>query len=477
MTAIPFPISSAPGVKPHEGAGRLINCRAEKTELGSRAPVLWRRAAGMNEMIDVSSHVHLRGAIMVGSTMVAVFDERVYAVEMSGPTLIATNLGELQGTGRVTIARNRAATPDIVAVTEDGAFSLYVNATPIVFADSDVPFPLSVCNVNGYFIFVIGDGRIIASELNSVSVATNSFVTYQNRPGGLLVGVTFGGELIVFGRSGGAVYRDEGTSPFPLKFVTDISHGIIGTFAIAGWEEGWSNQLIWVGDDNVVYRLNGYVPEAISSDDVTRIISAAAKAQQGDTLEASVHMEGRNAIWRLTNPGEWTWEYNTTTGNWNERKSYNREDCRASCSIKAFGRWIAGDRVNGKLYEILEGYYREGDEHLQYILRSGSYAAFPSRLKNPRMDFDFTAAVGMAAGEDPIETDPWVLIRWSKDGGYSFGNPVTRRLGAEGVGNNRVTVLRGPQSGPKGIVVEVEVSDPVHAGFLGGQSAIVPLAE
>jgi hypothetical protein len=474
---IPFPVSSAPGVKPQEGAGRLINCFAEKMEQGAIFPVLWKRSAGLRQILELATYTHLRGAIYLSSTLLVVMDTRVQAVTLSGVTFSAVDLGALAGSDAVTIARNNAATPNIVCVSTAGCFNLFTGSAPTAFADADLPASNSVSVLDGYFIWTIGDGRIFASGLNSVSVATNSFTTAQVRPGGLLRGVSFKAEFYAFGPSGCEVYSDAGTSPFPLAFKLAIPRGIAGTHAIAGWEEGWSNQLIWVGDDGVVYRMNGYIPEPISNDDVSRAIQAAILAGQGATLEASVYMQGKHAIWQLTNPGVWTWEFNATTGNWHQRQSFNRNDCRASRSIRAFNRWIAGDRTTGLLFSIDETYHREANNSLPYILRSGVGAVFPSRLRIPRIDLDFTAAVGDAAGEDPMQTNPSVLIRWSNDGGYSFKNPVTRRLGQQGAGNKRVTVLRGPLTGPTGIVIEMEVDDPVHTGFMGGQMAVEQLAE
>lgn len=43
MVAVPFPISSDPGLRPQEGTGRLVNVYAEPRGDGSP---LWRRAPG-----------------------------------------------------------------------------------------------------------------------------------------------------------------------------------------------------------------------------------------------------------------------------------------------------------------------------------------------------------------------------------------------------------------------------------------------
>lgn len=468
MVAIPFPLSSAPGVKPQEGAGRLINCYAEKLGEGARFPVRWTRSPGLRESVStITGHSHLRGGIVVSSTWLVVMDERCYGLTLSGSTYTATSLGALAGTTPVTCAKNNAATPNIVCVTENGARNLFTGSAPTDFADTDLPQPNSVAEINGYLVFTLGDGRIFATGLNNVSVATNSFTTEQ----GLILrrGVSFRGEFFAMGDRWTGVYRDAGTSPFPLERRFTIPRGICGTHAVAGWEPGWANELIWVGDDGRVYRLNGYTPEAISSLDVERAIAAATDRT---LLEASVYMSGGNPFWVLTSPGEWTWEYNARTQNWNERKSYGRDDWRGSQTIKAFDHWMVGDRTTGKLFRVDEAYYKEATDPLVWHVESGIVANFPARLGAPRADFDFTAAVGSASGEDPIQTDPSVQISWSDDGGYRYGNPVLRKLGAEGAANQSVTVQRTGLVKAKGRRFRLVVSDPVHVALMGGQMAV-----
>lgn len=458
-----------------EGGGRLINCYAEKTGETARFPVIWRRCGGLRQLVSIASHIHLRGAILQASTVLLVLDTRVYSLTVSAGVYTATNLGALAGTDPVTVAKNNASTPDIVAVSPaEGAFNLFLASAPTSFADADLPQPVSVCSLDGYFIFPIGDGRIFASQLNSVSVASNSNTTEQglaNRRG-----VTFRGEYFNFGDKWCGVYRDAGTSPFPLERKFTIPRGICGTNAIAGWEPGWANELIWVGEDSVVYKLNGYTPGPISTADVARDIEAAGQAGDHSLLEASVYMDGGHAFWALTYPGNWTWTYNNTTGNWAERESYGRDDWRGSQTIKAFNQWIVGDRTTGKIFGIDPAVRNEGDDPLVMMLRSGCAANFPSRIAIPRADFDFTAGVGIAGGS-ATQVDPKVQIRWSLDGGASFGNPVLRSLGAQGEYSRKCTVNRGGMSRGKGVVYELLISDQVHASFMGGQFAAEPRAE
>ena len=56
MFAAPFPVTSAPGARPQESAGRLINAYAVKTEQGARGPLKWLRAPGLRELANVIEH-------------------------------------------------------------------------------------------------------------------------------------------------------------------------------------------------------------------------------------------------------------------------------------------------------------------------------------------------------------------------------------------------------------------------------------
>jgi len=469
VTAIPFPLSSSPGEEPQEGGGRLVNAYAEKNGEGARFPVTWKCVPGLRQKASIADHSHLRGAILVSSTLIAVFNTRAYTLDSS---YTATNRGEIAGSDRVTIAKNNAGTPNIVCVSPaEGCFNLFTGSAPSAFADLNLPQPNSVCELDGYFIWSIGDGRIFASGLNAVTVSTASYSTEQGLIGRRVV--SYRGEVFYFGDKWCGVYRNAATSPFPLERRFTIARGIAGTHAIAGWEPGWANELIWVGEDLRVYRLNGYTPEPISTPDVERALNGTATPT---LLEASVYMSAGNPIWQITSPGEFTWEYNQRTGNWNERESYGRDDCRMSNTVKAFDVWLAGDRTTGKLFQIDSSYRREADDPLVWTAESGVVANFPARFGAPRVDFDFTTAVGAETGEDPIQTDPVVQISWSDDGGHNYGNPVTRPLGAQGQSRTMVTVLRTGLIKAAGRRYRLRVSDPVHVGFMGGQIAAIQRA-
>lgn len=466
MARIVFPVSSAPGSVPQEGSGRLINAFAVKTEQGNRSPLKWLRSAGLREMFDITGHSHFRGGIEVGSTAILVMNERVYTVTESAGMFTAVNRGALAGTDPVTIAKNKAATPNIVAVGTAGTFNLFTGSAPTTFADGDWAAANSVTEANGYIVGSTGAGLIQATDLNAVTIATNSNESAEMP---LRRVVFHRGQLFAMGESGIKVYDETGDSPFPFRYnksVGILPGGLCGTHAVAGFEDGWIKELCWVGEDNIAYQLVGYKPTPISNDDVSRAIASAADRT---LIEASVYMNGKNALFVITLPGVWTWEYNVTTGSWNERQSYETDDWRARRCIRAFDRWMAGDYTTGKFAAIDNTYKREYGDPLIFHVESGDNAAFPHNTEIPSAHFDFAMGEGEAAGEDPVETDPQVMISWSMNGGYNWGSEVRRSLGRQGEGSKAVVVNRVGTTKAKGVRFRVRVSDPVDCVFMGGE--------
>jgi hypothetical protein len=466
MAAIVFPISSAPGSHGQEGAGQLINCRAVKTEQGAHAPFKWPRTAGLREKLTLTLNTHCRGLILISSTLIHVLDNRVYAVSLSGSSLISSDLGVLSGTDNVTIARNNASPPNVVAVCDAGTFNLFPAAAPSAFADGDLPAVNSCESANGYLVFSTASGEIWATDLNAVTVSSSSFVESE-LPNGLLRVIWYRDELFAFGPSGIKVYDETGATPFPFQYKKiHIPVGIIGTHAVAGNQDGFTGQLGWVASDYTVRLLDGYTPKIISNEDVSRAIATAANPA---LIQMSAYMDGQYPILSITSPDEWTWEVNLLTLTWNERKSDGRSDWRARCTVKAFDMWLAGDDTTGKLGKIDPTYRLEFGSSLVWEIVSGSNAAFPKPIVIGPATFWFNAALGDDAGADVTVTDPSVLISWSLNGGYSYGSSVTRALGAEGVARRSVEISTVGLANNKGVRFHLQVSDPVEPGFQGGE--------
>jgi len=144
MADIIFPTSTAPGARPGEGSGRLINCYAEPLEQGSRNSFARRRAPGLSP-VATTAHNGCRGFHFYNGDLFVAQADRLTRVNFVSGAFVVTDIGALSGTKRVTFARNnKAPIPDIVCVTENGAFIVTRDAPPVAYADGDLPQPISV---------------------------------------------------------------------------------------------------------------------------------------------------------------------------------------------------------------------------------------------------------------------------------------------------------------------------------------------
>jgi hypothetical protein len=452
---VAFPTSSTPGFKPGEGAGRLINCYADKE--GQQVVLL--RSPGISPWGDATIETP-RGMLATDAGLYVAVLDKLVSVNSGGVATVLAN--SMSGSAPVTMARNnKAPTPDIVIVGDSNAYTVS-GANVIAYPDVDVGSPSSVASLGGYFLFTYGNGDIIASDLNSTAINTLSTARAESIPDGLLRVTVSGGRAFFWGASSFEVWYDAGTSPFPLARSEVVNVGLFAPWAIAGAQDGWDLQQIFVASDGSVRRLNGYSPDRISTRAVERDIQAVAVPS---TVRACVYTEGGNAFWVLSSPS-WTWEYNATTDEWNERKSYGLSRWRADMSARAFGRWIVGDTLSTNLGHVTSTAYDEFGAPL--IARAeGVLKEFPARMRIPAVHFDFTVGQGVESGGDPVETDPQVALSWSHDGGADYSNPLWRKLGRQGQHKRQVVIHNIGRSTPHGSRIAWEVSDPVWFQFRG----------
>jgi hypothetical protein len=462
MVAIPLPVSTFPGERPQEGAGRLINCRAEPLGESGRAAAVRHRVPGLKSF-GTSSESTFRGALLNGSTLYVAFDGVVKKLTSAGGAVAAVDT--LDGDDRVFFARNnKRTTPDIMIVCQAGAFTL-ASDNIADLNDSDLPAPTDVCFLDGYFFFGIADGRCFASGLNATTVNSNDFITAEAKSDTLYRVIPWNGQLLICSSSSVEVWAGQpvNAAGFPFNRVAVIQRGIAGQGAISGHEDGFGKGLLFVGDDNAVHQLDGYAPTKVSPPDLDRLIEAVSDK---DNLDASVYIVSGQPIWALS-CDDWTWEFNLATRKWNERRSYQLSRWRGSRSFYAFGKWMCGDTESGNIGEISRTTFTEFGEPLIAEVWSAPVHAFPRRVRCNRADFDFSPGVGIT-GVDPNETDPQVEISHSDDGGYSFSNPRIRQLGKQGKAKTRVTVINNGMTGAQGRIWKIRMSDQAHFGLMAG---------
>jgi len=479
MPSIPFPLGSFPGRRTHESAGRLINAYAEPLGPGAVSPAKIVSSAGLLQftaaMTNDETPVPLagyRGAILVGSTLYAAFANTLVFIDETGT--VTKVPGSLPGTDRVQFSRNnKQPVPDVVATIPS---SSYLCSTSAITAFTP-PGMSEITNVfmDGYTFYADAFGTIQASQINDAATFNALDVTTaQAKAGQLRRLISYDQHLFAMCETWIEVFRNTGNlEGFPFSRVAVINRGLIAPYAVAGYQDGFGKALVWVGDDNGIHILDGYTATRISTPDVDRNIEAL-----GDKLgiEMNCYITSGAAFVSVSS-AEWTWEFNLTTQQWSERHSKLRDGTTlprwrgTGDSVFAFEKWLIGDTHSGKLHEITSDARKDDDAPLVMRIESAPTHDFPRGLAVPRADFNFVPGTGRAPGEDPIETDPQIMISWSDDGGLHWSNPLWRSIGRQDT-NPEITVLRTGRTAAQGRRWALEISDPVYVGFLGGDMTI-----
>jgi hypothetical protein len=401
---IPFPLSSFPGANPQEGAGRLINCYAEPLGESSKpsapAQQVWRGSAGLSQHA-ITAQTGYRGGLIVKNLSYETFLNTAMTVDVAGAINV---LGAFPGSKKVSIARNQAGAPDVVAVDVDnGAYQLSGGGAPVFYnGGANLPQPNSVAFQDGYFFFTIADCRVFASGLNALTQNALTFVTVQLKADvTLLRAIAFSGVMLFFTTGHCEVWQDAANPApnFPYARLSGLEYGLVQSAAIAGWETGFS-ELLWVAQDFGVYWMTpgSLAPVKVSPPDLDRLIEAQVRA--GNLIEAGCYSVGGKKFWHLSSPA-WSWEFNLGTKKWTERSSwiggvYGR--WRATCGHPAFNKWLVGDQQSGNILFVDDTAYTENGAPQLFRIESGPVRDFPQSLRIARADFDFIFGIGQPVG-------------------------------------------------------------------------------
>jgi hypothetical protein len=218
--------------------------------------------------------------------------------EVDGLQQVARKLGNISGTGPVSIADNGIQL--FIACGEKG----YIyNSSTNVFAqitDPDFEGAVTVCYLDGYFVFNPPNSQTIwvSQLLDGTSIEPLDFASAEGAPDGVVGIINDHKELWIFGTDTTEVWYNAGGQDFPLAPIQGAFNevGCVAAFSIAKLD----NSIFWLGTDprgqGVVYRADGYVAKRVSTHAVEwqiqqygNLSDAVAYAYQQDGHTPIVH--------------------------------------------------------------------------------------------------------------------------------------------------------------------------------------------
>jgi hypothetical protein len=459
---------------------RLVNLFPEATADGGKTAGFFNRAPGLQfqQTIGTGPIRALWAHQTNGSDFYVVSGTEFYKV--TGLTATPTKLGDVTGTGPVSIADN--GTQIFLACNPDGFIYNEVTNVFAKITDPDFTGAVTVGYLDGYFVYNEPNSQKVwvTELLDGTSVDPLDFASAEGSPDGLVAINVDHREAWLFGTDSIEVWYDAGLADFPLTRIQGAFNeiGCVAAFSIAKLD----NALFWLGTDargqGIVYRANGYTGVRVSTHAIEYAI--AQYGNLSDAVAYTYQQEG-HAFYVLTFPtGDATWVYDVSTQAWHERAGWNTAlgeftRHRSNCQCNFGGNTVVGDYENGNIYTLdLEVYADNGG--IQKWLRS--WRALPTGQNNLKrtaqhsLQLDCESGTGLVTGQG---SDPEIMLRFSDDGGHTWSNEHLSKMGKIGEYYRRVFWRRlGMTLKLRDRVYEISQTDPVKAVIMGAELVISP---
>jgi hypothetical protein len=462
MKTVPLDLGtgSSPGADGQEGRTRHINGFVEALGGEAKSQRAIYPVAGLSRWDRGAYTGGARGLIKRSDNeLIAFLGQQIVSFDTNAN---ATVLGALAGTKRLFLALNQALTPEIAIVDGDGLYYLLTSSTITQILSPNLPNPNSVCYLDGRFIFGIDDGRFFLSNiLDGATILADASASAESRSDSLVRVFSHKGYLYLLGAMGTEIWQDAGlagSQPYePVE--RNIESGLIAPHSVAET----ATSIIWIDQRCQVVRQTNGLPERISSHSVERAIESLTPAQQS-AIWGSVHWYGGHEMYTLVSDA-WTWEFDSLTNLWHERKSQNLSRWRANAHTWFGGRHILGDYLTGALYALSKAVYDEDGQPLTMEVWCPPMSQFPGGMKIAGVDLDLLAGQGLNVS-DVAAQYPAVMMSYSEDGGRTWSNELIGATGAIGEYDTRV---KWPPQGAcrhKSRIFRFAMSAAVRRGFL-----------
>lgn len=308
----------------------------------------------------------IRGAINVEGALFVVAGTQLREVKTDGSSTVR---GTIPGVGRVSMGYNQVTNGNQLLIAT-GQSTGYVwntaNSTFLVISDEGYPGAKSVAYLDSYLLQVEPFGRywFFSDLADAMSYNTLDRSESEGSPDKIVTLVVSQFEVVVFNQTTIEFFYNAGTGTgtFQNKRVL-IDRGCASGQSVVKLD----NSIFWLGDDGVVYRLDGYQAVPVS----TGAIQNAIKDNNWKQAFGFKWEDGEHKVYYLTFPDGQTWGYDVVTRLWHRRESYGLKRWRLNTLTRWNNMWIGGDFQNGTLWVLDWDYMLEGDQPLVSERTSG----------------------------------------------------------------------------------------------------------
>lgn len=379
-----------------------LNWLPVKAEVGgTRTPIRFSTPPGLKPYQQIGFGP-IRGMHDLEGGRFIVSGRYLYRITNTG---VGVPIGIIPGTGRVQMTHNQFQTGNQLLVEngEGGGGYVYdsTNGSFQKITDEGYPGSISSDYLDSFLLGVEPLGRFwFHSDLaNATSYNTLDRYEAEASPDRIVGLAVSQFEVVVFGQRTIEFFYNAGsaTGTFQNRRQT-ITRGCASRHTIAKLD----NTLFWLGDDGIVYRMNGYSAQPVSTGPMHR---AFAGLNWSNAFAYTWEDRGFK-IYYLTFPDGKTWGYDVVSGLWTRRGSFGLDRWRLTHTVKWGNDWYGGDFQSGRVWNLAWGYYLEGDQEFISERTSPCMHDNQSNIGIPSAELVFDTGQGPLTEPIPFPLQP-----------------------------------------------------------------------
>jgi len=406
--------------------------------------------------------------------------------QTSGGRLFSVNgsrLDEIGTSGTVTLRGNINTSNGNVRFADNGSQMIVVDgntgfimdlSTNVFNSIADVDFPDTATHITFQDSFFIVNSPassppgafFVSAVFDGTSWNSLSFANAEGNPDAATALISTGRDLWVLGPQSIQIFYNSGNADFPFDNIrgTLSSIGIQAPFSLCQM----GTNIFWLGADDQgfgqVFTNQGYNPVRISNHAIEQEITTYADL---DLTTAFCYQETGHYFYIMNFPSaNRSWAFDTATGEWHQvayTDYQNNVDGLFRGNSYAFfnGKNYVNDYANGNIYELDPFTLDDNGNKIKCLRRSPHLWQGLDRTFYQSFQIDMEMGVGLTTGQG---IDPQAMLRWSKDGGHTFGSERWKPIGKKGEYRRRVRWDRLGASRDR--VWEVSITDPVKVTFI-----------
>ena len=422
-------------------AQECLNWFVHVPEAPSLSPKQLYGTPGMTQVVTSGADSN-RGGHLMGGKAYFVNGTSLYRLNADN-TL--TTLGTISGTGRVWMTDN--GTQLCILVPGGSGYIFTEPSTLTAISDTDFTAngnPVAVCFIDGYFVFTTDTNKFIISDLNN-GLAYNAldFGSAESSPDGALVPTVFKNQLFIVGEITTEAFSNIGGPDFPFqRSGLFLDEGTVSPFSVVPASETF----MFIGggknETPAVYALAGNATQKVSTSAIDELLQDLTAPELAQVYGFSYAQSGHYFV-GFTLPAT-TIVYDTSTGLWHERRSYDTVDSeivevpyRASCFVSTGGKIYAGDSIDGRIGLVSPDVYSEYGNRIKRVVSTQPFQNNFQPYFVPYLELTIESGVG-----NSTEPDPQMMLDRSLDGGKTFAYSRARPMGKMGEWNRRAVWRR-----------------------------------